>query len=64
MDLVTLVSVIAVIASILCAVIGFFIGVTYRRKVAEAQMGSAEEEAKRIVSDALKTADVKKKEAS
>lgn len=63
MDPVILMIVIAVIASILCAVIGFYIGVSYRRKVAEAQMGSAEEEAKRIVSDALKSADVKKKEA-
>lgn len=41
----------------------FFMGVSYRRKVAEAEMGSAEEEAKRIVSDALKTAESKKKES-
>ena len=41
----------------------FFIGVSYRRKVAEAELGSAEEEAKRIVSDAIKTAEAKKKEA-
>ncbi|MCL2057246.1 MAG: ribonuclease Y [Oscillospiraceae bacterium] len=49
------------------AVIGgfaaFFLGVQYRKKVAESELGSAEEEAKRIVSEAIKTADSKKKEA-
>ena len=45
------------------AVIAFFLGVKYRMKVAEAELGSAEEEAKRLVSDAIKTAESKKKEA-
>ena len=43
--------------------IAFFLGVQYRKKVAEAELGSAEEEAKRIVSDAIKNAESKKKEA-
>ncbi|WP_418667944.1 ribonuclease Y [Allofournierella sp.] len=38
-------------------------GVAYRRKTAEAKLGSAEEEAKRIVNDAIKTAEQKRKES-
>lgn len=45
------------------AVIAFFIGVQYRKKVAEAELGNAEDEAKRIVSQAIKNAESKKKEA-
>ncbi|MEG0229269.1 MAG: ribonuclease Y, partial [Oscillospiraceae bacterium] len=42
--------------------IGFLAGKIYRQKVAEAKIGSAEEEAKRIISDAIKSAETKKKE--
>ncbi len=56
-----------IITGIICAVVfgvcAFFAGITYRKKSAEAAMGSAEQEAKRIVSDAIKTAEAKKKEA-
>ena len=45
-----------VVAVIVGAAVGIFIGNAYRKKVAEAEIGSAEEEAKRIVSDAMKTA--------
>ncbi len=45
------------------AVVGFFMGNYHRKKVAEAAIGSAEEEAKRIVDDAHKAAANKKKEA-
>lgn len=41
----------------------FPLGIYYRKKVAEAEFGTAEEEAKRILSDAIKEAEVKKKEA-
>ena len=41
---------------------GFFWGGEHRRKTAEAKIGSAEEEAKRIVNDAIKTAEQKRKE--
>ncbi len=44
-------------------VAAFAIGVTYRKKVAEAELGTAEEEAKRILSNAIKEAESKKKEA-
>ena len=40
----------------------FFFGVMYRRKVAEARIGSAEDEAKRIVNDAIKNAQQRRKE--
>ena len=52
-----------VVALIVGAGIGIFAGSAYRKKVAEAEIGSAEQEAKRIVSDAMKTAEAKKKEA-
>ncbi len=41
---------------------GIFIGITVRKNTAEKEIGSAEEEAKRIVSDAIKNAEAKKKE--
>ncbi len=51
------------VSFIIGAVIAFFAGVQYRMKVAEAELGSAEEEAKRLVSDAIKASETKKKEA-
>ncbi len=44
-------------------VVGFFLGESHRKKVAEAKIGSAEEEARRLVNDAVKTAQQKRKEA-
>ena len=41
----------------------FLAGVAHRRKTAEFTIGSAEQEAKRIVSEAIKNAEAKKKEA-
>ncbi len=38
-------------------------GISYRKKVAENEIGSAEDEARRIVNDALKASETKKKEA-
>lgn len=55
--------IIAIFAFIAGAVIAFFLGVKYRKKVAEAEFGSAEEEAKRIISEAIKASESKKKEA-
>lgn len=48
---------------IVFGVIGFIVGSRHRRKTAEAAIGSAEDEARRILSDAMKTAEAKKKEA-
>ena len=43
-------------------VAGFVLGVTYRKKVAEAKIGSAETQAETIVEDAKKLAESRKKE--
>ena len=43
--------------------VAFFLGVTYRKKVAEREIMSAEDEAKRIINDAIKNAESKKREA-
>lgn len=42
--------------------IGAFIGITYRKRVAEAKIGSAEVEATRLINEAIKNAESKKKE--
>jgi len=42
---------------------GVFGGYNYRKKVAEHELGSAEEEATRIINEAIKTAEGKKREA-
>lgn len=54
--------VIAVVAACLAGAVAFVLGVLYRKNQAEAAIGSAEQEAKRIVGDAIKTAEAKKKE--
>ncbi|MTQ81348.1 ribonuclease Y [Ruthenibacterium lactatiformans] len=56
-------AVIAVVAGVVAAAIAFFAGVSYRRKTAEAKIGSAEEEAKRLINDAMKAAQQKRKES-
>ena len=43
-------------------VILFILGVTYRKKVAEKEIGSAEEEAKRIINEAIRGGESKKRE--
>lgn len=49
-------------AGVICSFIAFKLGVNYRMKVAEAEIGSAEEQAKKILNDAMRDADTKKKE--
>ena len=56
--IVLVVVVVAVAAAALC----FYLGWQYRKRTAEAKIGSAEEEAKRIVNDAIKSAEQKRKE--
>ena len=43
--------------------VGFFLGVSHRKKVAEQKIGSAEEQANQILTDALREAEARKKEA-
>lgn len=49
-------------ACVVLAVIAFVLGITFRKKVAEKTISSAENEAKRIVNDSIKTAESKKRE--
>lgn len=55
--------IIAAVAVVVAVVIGFALGVSHRKRKAERAIGSAEAEAKRILSDAMKTAETKKREA-
>ena len=57
------VCVLIVLAAAACGAVAFFAGVNHRKREAEAAIGSAEDEAKRIISNAIKTAAAKKKEA-
>ena len=57
-------SIVLIVAGLIIgAIVGIAVGIAYRKKVSEAEIGSAEQEAKRIVEDAMKTAEAKKKEA-
>jgi len=55
--------IIPIIAAVASLAIGLFIGYIIRKRTAEAQIGSAEDQAKRILEDAIKAAETKKKEA-
>ncbi|MBE6794832.1 MAG: ribonuclease Y [Ruminococcaceae bacterium] len=55
--------VLIIVAAVVFAVVGVVFGISYRKKIAEKEIGSAEQEANRIISDAMKTAEAKKKEA-
>ena len=55
--IVTLVAVVAV------GVICFLLGISYRKKVSEKEISSAEEEARRIINEAIKSSESKKREA-
>ena len=52
-----------VLVAVISIAIGVFAGMILRKKIAEGKIGSAEEEAKRIVLDGEKQAETKKKEA-
>ncbi|NLW78584.1 MAG: ribonuclease Y [Ruminococcaceae bacterium] len=55
---------VAVVVVVLAAFIAFRAGIAFRRRAAEQAVGSAEEEAKKIVNDAIKNAEQKLKEAA
>jgi ribonuclease Y len=44
-------------------IIGFLLGIMYRKKVSEREISSAEDEAKRIINESIKAAEAKKREA-
>ncbi|MCI8849680.1 MAG: DUF3552 domain-containing protein, partial [Oscillibacter sp.] len=56
-----------VVTALICAVISgavcFLLGIRYRKNVSEREISSAEEEGKRIVNEAIKSAESKKREA-
>ena len=61
-DTLTLTMIIVAVFFAVLSVLSFFIGVTYRKKVAEKEFGSAEAKAKAIVEDAQKEAKAKQRE--
>ena len=52
----------AIVAFVVGAVVMFPIAVNYRKRTAEKEIGSAEEEAKRIINESIKSAENKKRE--
>ena len=54
--------IVAAVAAVIAFVIGFPIGIQYRKKVAEKEIISAEDEAKRIINEAIKSSESKKRE--
>ena len=52
----------AVIGIVVGLAIGFFIGMGYRKKVAEREIGSAEMEATRLINEAIRSGESRKKE--
>ena len=59
----TLPTIVWIVALLIVAAIGIFAGYLYRKKVAEKEIGTAEEEAKRIINEAIKSAEAKKRES-
>ena len=54
---------IAVVVGVVCLAIGVLIGILYRKNVAEAKIGTAEQKAKELVEEGTKQAETLKKEA-
>ena len=52
----------AVIGIVVGLAIGFFVGMIYRKKVAEREIGSAEMEATRLINEAIRSGESRKKE--
>ena len=45
-----------VVALLIGGVVAFFLGVSHRKRVAEAEIGSAEDQAKKIINEAYRSA--------
>ena len=56
-------TVITLVIAIVVAVISFWLGIRYRKTVGEKEISSAEEEARRIINEAIKGSESKKREA-
>jgi len=57
------IAIVFLITAIVVGAIAFAMGVSYRKRIAEAQIGSAEEKASKIIDDAITTSEAKKREA-
>ena len=55
--------IVAAVAAVIALLIGFLVGIQYRKKVAEKEISSAEDEARRIINEAIKSSESKKREA-
>ncbi len=62
MEIPVFILIILILLAVGLVVASFFIGIQYRKKVGEAQIGAAETKAREIIDDALKSADGKKRE--
>ncbi len=52
-----------VVVLVIVAIVMFLMGILYRKKVSEREISSAEEEARRIINESIKSAESKKREA-
>jgi ribonuclease Y len=60
--IIAIISIIFVITIVVTAFIAFRAGISYRKKIAEAEIGGAEEQARKILKDAEKQAESRKRE--
>ena len=51
------------VIALMLIVVAWFVAIAYRKNIAEAKIGTAEEQAKEIINEAQKTAEAKKREA-
>ena len=58
----TLAIILIIVAAVVGIAAGFVFGMTYRKKVAEREIGSAETEATRIINEAIRSGESRKKE--
>jgi ribonuclease Y len=54
--------IIALVVGIVCLIAGIGVGIVYRKKVAEKEIGSAEMEATRLINEAIRSGENRKKE--
>ena len=55
--------IVAAVAAVIALLIGFLVGIQSRKKVPEKEISSAEDEARRIINEAIKSSESKKREA-
>ena len=54
--------IVAIVVGLICLGIGIAVGIVYRKKVAEKEIGSAELEATRLINEAIRSGENRKKE--